>query len=52
MKWLVLNDGERHRVLEVVTRRAGRIGVVAGTTAEGTTTCIGYSQRAKDAGAT
>ena len=48
-----LDDTERHRVLEVVTRHvAGRIGVVAGTTAEGTTTCIGYSQHAKDAGAT
>ena len=48
-----LDDAERRRVLEVVTRHvAGRIGVVAGTTAEGTRTCIGYSQRAKDAGAT
>jgi 4-hydroxy-tetrahydrodipicolinate synthase len=48
-----LDDTERHRVLEVVTRHvAGRIGVVAGTTAEGTRTCIGYSQHAKDAGAT
>ena len=37
-----LDDAERHRVLEVVTRHvAGRIGVVAGTTAEGTRTCIG-----------
>jgi 4-hydroxy-tetrahydrodipicolinate synthase len=48
-----LDDTERRRVLEVVTRHvAGRIGVVAGTTAEGTRTCIGYSQHAKDAGAT
>jgi 4-hydroxy-tetrahydrodipicolinate synthase len=48
-----LDDTERRRVLEVVTRHvAGRIGVVAGTTAEGTRTCIGYSQHARDAGAT
>ena len=48
-----LDDTERQRVLEVVTRHvAGRIGVVAGTTAEGTRTCIGYCQHAKDAGAT
>ena len=48
-----LDDTERHRALEVVTHHvAGRIGVVAGTTAEGTRTCIGYSQHAKDAGAT
>ena len=31
---------------------AGRIGVVAGTTAEGTRTCINYSRHAKEAGAT
>ena len=37
---------ERQRVLEVVTSHVnGRIGVVAGTTAEGTRTCIGYSRQ-------
>ncbi len=48
-----LDDRERQRVLEVVTSHVnGRIGVVAGTTAEGTATCIKYSQQAKAAGAT
>jgi 4-hydroxy-tetrahydrodipicolinate synthase len=48
-----LDDGERRRVLETVTGHvAGRIGVVAGTTAEGTRTCIGYSRLAREAGAT
>jgi 4-hydroxy-tetrahydrodipicolinate synthase len=48
-----LDDSERRRVLEVVTGHvAGRIGVVAGTTAEGTRTCINYSRHAKEAGAT
>ena len=48
-----LDDGERQRVLEIVTSHVnGRIGVVAGTTAEGTRTCIGYSRAARAAGAT
>jgi 4-hydroxy-tetrahydrodipicolinate synthase len=48
-----LEDAERRRVLEVVTAHvAGRIGVVAGTTAEGTRTCIAYSRHAKEVGAT
>ena len=48
-----LDDSERRRVLEVVARHVnGRIGVVAGTTAEGTRTCINYSKHAKDTGAT
>ena len=48
-----LDDRERSRVLETVTRHVdGRIGVVAGTTAEGTRTCIAYSRIARDAGAT
>ena len=48
-----LDDRERQHVLEVVTSHVnGRIGVVAGTTAEGTRTCIGYSRNAKAAGAT
>ena len=48
-----LDDGERRRVLETVTSHVkGRIGVVAGTTAEGTRTCIEYSRSAREAGAT
>ena len=48
-----LDDGERQHVLEGVTSHVnGRIGVVAGTTAEGTRTCIGYCRNAKAAGAT
>jgi 4-hydroxy-tetrahydrodipicolinate synthase len=48
-----LEDSERRRVLEVVTSHVnGRIGVVAGTTAEGTRTCIAFSRHAKEAGAT
>lgn len=48
-----LDDAERTRVLEVVADQVnGRIGVVAGTTADGTRTCINYSRRARDIGAT
>ena len=48
-----LDDRERQRVLEIVTGQvAGRIGVVAGTTAEGTRTCIAFSRAARAAGAT
>jgi 4-hydroxy-tetrahydrodipicolinate synthase len=48
-----LDDAERRRVLEVVVDQVkGRIGVVAGTTAEGTRTCIAHSQHARDTGAT
>ena len=48
-----LDDSERKRVLEVVTAQVnGRIGVVAGTTAEGTRACVAYSRHAKEAGAT
>src|SRR5687768_2364221 len=48
-----LDDSERRRVLEIVCGHvAGRIGVVAGTTADGTRTCINYSLQARDAGAT
>ena len=48
-----LDDAERRRVLEVVVEQVnGRIGVVAGTTAEGTRTCIAHSRHARDAGAT
>jgi len=48
-----LTDDERRTVLETVVRHAdGRIGVVAGTTAEGTRTCIAYSAHARETGAT
>jgi 4-hydroxy-tetrahydrodipicolinate synthase len=48
-----MDDDERRRVLDVVLERAsGRVGVVAGTTAEGSRTCISYSRQAARAGAT
>ena len=48
-----LDDMERRRVLEIVVEHVnGRIGVVAGTTADGTRTCINYSRDAREIGAT
>jgi 4-hydroxy-tetrahydrodipicolinate synthase len=48
-----LNDAERNYVLEVVLNAvAGRVPVVVGTSAEGTTLCLEYSRRAEEAGAT
>jgi 4-hydroxy-tetrahydrodipicolinate synthase len=48
-----LDDGERQRVLDVVAEQvAGRIGLVAGTTADGTRTSINYSRHAQAIGAT
>ena len=48
-----LTDDERRQVLETVVEHVnGRIGVVVGTTAEGTRTCIAYSRHARNAGAT
>ena len=48
-----LTDDERRQVLEAVVEHVrGRIGVVAGTTAEGTRTCIAHSRHARNAGAT
>jgi 4-hydroxy-tetrahydrodipicolinate synthase len=48
-----LDDGERRRVLEIVVEQVnGRVGVVAGTTAEGTRTCIAHTRHALAAGAT
>jgi 4-hydroxy-tetrahydrodipicolinate synthase len=48
-----LDHRERARVLEVVIDQVkGRVGVVAGTTAEGTRTCIAHSRHAREAGAT
>jgi 4-hydroxy-tetrahydrodipicolinate synthase len=48
-----LDDSERRLVLEVVIDQVkGRIGVVAGTTSEGTRTCIASSRHAREVGAT
>jgi 4-hydroxy-tetrahydrodipicolinate synthase len=48
-----LDDSERRRVLEVVVEHVhGRIGVVAGTTSEGTRTCVAYGRHAREVGAT
>jgi 4-hydroxy-tetrahydrodipicolinate synthase len=48
-----LTDDERRQVLEAVIEHVnGRIGVVVGTTAEGTRTCVAYSRHARNAGAT
>lgn len=47
-----LDDRERARVLDVALDEVrGRVPVVAGTTAEGTRTCITYSRAAQQAGA-
>ncbi len=47
-----LDDGERAHVLDVVLDEVqGRVPVVAGTTADGTRTCISYSRHARVAGA-
>jgi 4-hydroxy-tetrahydrodipicolinate synthase len=48
-----LTDAERECVLETVLAHVnGRVPVVAGATADGLRTCIGYVRRAKSAGAT
>jgi 4-hydroxy-tetrahydrodipicolinate synthase len=47
-----LTDAERDRVLDFVLAHVdGRVPVVAGTTADGSRTCIEYSRRARAAGA-
>ncbi len=47
-----LEESERARVLEVVvSQAAGRVPIVAGTTAEGTRVSIAYSRQAKSLGA-
>jgi 4-hydroxy-tetrahydrodipicolinate synthase len=47
-----LEEAERAQVLEiVVAQAAGRVPVVAGTSAEGTRVCIAYSRQAKALGA-
>ena len=47
-----LDEAERRQVLDTVIAQAkGRVPVVAGATAEGTATCIGYAREARKAGA-
>ena len=47
-----LEEHERGKVLDVVVRQAaGRVPIIAGTSAEGTRTCIAYTRQAKDLGA-
>src|ERR1700730_13606430 len=47
-----LTEAERDLTLDVVVEHvAGRVPVVAGTTADGLRTCVEYSRRAKQAGA-
>ena len=47
-----LEERERNAVLEVVVEQAaGRVPIIAGTSAEGTRTCISYSRQAKQIGA-
>jgi 4-hydroxy-tetrahydrodipicolinate synthase len=47
-----LEEPERAKVLDVVVKHtAGRVPIVAGTSAEGTRTCISYSRQAKALGA-
>jgi 4-hydroxy-tetrahydrodipicolinate synthase len=47
-----LEEHERATVLAVVVKQAaGRVPVIAGTSAEGTRTCIAYTRQARDLGA-
>jgi 4-hydroxy-tetrahydrodipicolinate synthase len=47
-----LEERERAMVLEVVVKQAGgRVPIIAGTSADGTRTCIAYTRQAKDLGA-
>src|ERR1043166_5255564 len=47
-----LEEHERAKVLEIVVKQAnGRVPIVAGTSADGTRTCISYTRQAKDLGA-
>jgi 4-hydroxy-tetrahydrodipicolinate synthase len=47
-----LEEHERAKVLEIVVKQAaGRVPIIAGTSAEGTRTCISYTRQAKDLGA-
>ena len=47
-----LEEHERAAILELVVRQAaGRVPIVAGTSADGTRTCIAYTRQAKSLGA-
>lgn len=47
-----LEERERAAVLDVVVKQAaGRVPIIAGTSAEGTRTCISYTRQAKELGA-
>jgi 4-hydroxy-tetrahydrodipicolinate synthase len=47
-----LEERERAEILEVVVEQAaGRVPIIAGTSAEGTRTCISYTRQAKTLGA-
>src|SRR6185436_7265655 len=47
-----LEEYERATILEtVVEQAAGRVPIIAGTSAEGTRTCIAYTKQAKALGA-
>jgi 4-hydroxy-tetrahydrodipicolinate synthase len=47
-----LEEHERATILELVVKQAdGRVPIVAGTSADGTRTCIAYSRQAKSLGA-
>src|SRR6476659_10842744 len=47
-----LEEHERAKVLEIVVKQAnGRVPIIAGTSADGTRTCISYTRQAKALGA-
>src|SRR5712671_787842 len=47
-----LEEQERAQVLEVVVKQAaGRVPIIAGTSADGTRTCISYTRQARSLGA-
>jgi 4-hydroxy-tetrahydrodipicolinate synthase len=47
-----LEEDERATVLSLIVKQAaGRVPIIAGTSAEGTRTCISYSRQAKEIGA-
>jgi 4-hydroxy-tetrahydrodipicolinate synthase len=47
-----LEEHERAKILEIVVKQAGgRVPIIAGTSAEGTRTCISYTRQAKALGA-
>ena len=47
-----LEERERAEILQVVVEQAaGRVPIIAGTSAEGTRTCISYTRQAKELGA-